>query len=217
MASIFKTVTNTINNWFIPLIVGLIFMGIGIACFFQPADAYLGLAFIFRLAFVIIGISEIVFAISNREEMKNWGWLLVFGILNLLIGILMFTYPEVSEQTLPFFIGFLVLFRSIMAISLSLDMKDDGILDWGNMMVLGVLGVLFSFLLIFNPVFAGMTAVFWTGIVLVFAGATSVYFAFQLRKVKRLPKKVSKDLKDRYDALMSEIQTEIEKRQPDVK
>ncbi len=217
MANFIQNVQSTVKNWWIPLIIGILFIATGVFCFFQPQDTYTSLAFVFQTLFVIVGLSEIFFAFSNRKYMKNWGWTLMFGILNLLIGILMFTYPNVSKETLPFFIGFLVLFRSIWAISWSLDMKDDGILDWGNLMVLGVLGVLFSFLLIWNPQFSAMTAVFWTGIVFVIAGTMAIYFAFQLRKIKRFPKRVSKELQDQYDNLVNQIKQEMQGVQDAVK
>lgn len=209
MSNFLKTVTNTIKHWYIPLIVGLIFIGIGIYTLVSPLESYLTLSIIFSLSFLITGLSEIIFSISNRHEIDNWVWTLTFGILTFILGILLIMNPAISITTLPFYIGFLILFRSIMGISYALELKNYGVLDWGNLMVVGILGVVFAFILIWNPLFAGFSVVFWTGLAIISGGVFSVYLSFKLKKIKSAPKKVSKELKEKYDAIKREIQKEL--------
>ena len=212
MSNFLKTVTNTVKYWYIPLIVGLIFIGIGVYTIISPLKSYLALSILFSLSFLFSGISEIIFSISNRKEIDNWGWTLTFGILTFLLGVLLVINPVISITTLPIYVGFVMLFRSIMGISYALELKNYGVLDWGNLMVLGVLGLLFSFVLIWNPLFAGMTIVFWTGLAIISGGAFSVYLAFKLKKIKSLPNKISDDLKNRYNAIKQEVQNELSKK-----
>lgn len=209
MANFFKTINNTIKNWWLLLIVGALFLGVGIYTMTTPQESYVALSILFSITFIVGGILEIIFSISNRKEMDNWGWALFMGIISLTVGVLLFSNPDVTEAILPFYVGFLVLFRSVQGISYSLDMKSYGILDWGNIMVVSVLGAIFSFILLFNPFFAGMTLVFWTGLVLILAGVAGIYFSFQLRKIKRTPQRLSKDLSDRYEKLQKDIQDEL--------
>ncbi|HRX28447.1 MAG TPA: DUF308 domain-containing protein [Saprospiraceae bacterium] len=179
-----KTVTNSVKNWWIPLLIGLLFVGTGIYTFMSPVESYVALSFVFAISFLVSGIMEIVFAIGNKDEMDHWGWALVFGILTLIIGGMLVAQPEMSMLTLPLYVGFLILFRSILAIGTALDLKNYGVLDWGNLMVLGVLGVIFSFIMLFNPPFAGMTIVVWTGLAFLAIGVGSIYLAFKLKKLK---------------------------------
>jgi len=210
MKNFIKTVTNTIKYWFIPLLIGVLFIAIGIYTMRTPLESYVTLSKLFSVAFVISGILEIIFSISNREEMDNWGWTLIFGLINLIIGVLLLLHPEVSIITLPYFVGFLVLFRSIGAVSYSIDLKNFRVLDWGNLLVFGVLGIIFSFILLWNPMFAGLTVVLWTGIALIAAGAYSIYLSFKLKKVKDYPKKISKELKDKFKKIKEELNLELE-------
>ena len=212
MSNFLKTVTNTVKYWYIPLIVGLIFIGIGVYTIISPLKSYLALSILFSLSFLFSGISEIIFSISNRKEIDNWGWTLTFGILTFLLGVLLVINPVISITTLPIYVGFVMLFRSIMGISYALELKNYGVLDWGNLMVLGILGLLFSFVLIWNPLFAGMTIVFWTGLAIISGGAFSVYLSFKLKKIKSLPNKISDDLKNRYNAIKQEVQNELSKK-----
>ena len=117
--------------------------------------------------------------------MDGWGWTLALGILTAMVGILLLMNPEVSLATLPFYVGFLVMFRSIGAIGTALDLKNYKVLDWGTLMVIGILGLLFSFILLWNPVFAGMTVVIWTGIAFLVAGVFNVYLGFKLRNLHK--------------------------------
>ena len=208
--SIFKTFNDTIKHWYIHAIVGSIFIVVGIYTFASPATSYVALSILFSLSFLFSGISEIVFSLTNRNEMDNWGWVLAFGILTTVIGGLLLSNPAVSMATLTFYVGFLILFRSISALSFSLDLKDYGIGDWGALMALSVIGLIFSIIMIWNPAFAGMTIVIWTGLAFITTGIFSLYMAFKLKKLNELPQKMSEDLKLRHRQLQQEI-SEINK------
>ncbi len=207
-----KTVRNSVKNWYILLIVGLIFLGTGIYCFVSPAESFLALALMFGWSFLISGAIEIVFSISNRDELENWGWTLIFGILTFLVGMLLLARPEITMITLAFSLGFLVMFRSIGAISFALDLRNYGDkTGWGTLLLFGILGVLFSFLLLWNPDFAGMTIVFWVGLALVSAGIFSIYLSLKLRKLKGLHQKISSELSERFQNIQEEINKELGK------
>ncbi len=178
-------IKNSIQHWYIPLIVGVIFIGSGLYTFASPLKSYLALSIIFSISFIASGLSEVFFSISNRDKIENYGWTLFFGLSTLLIGLLMITNPKLSMTTLPMYVGFVLLFRSIGAISYSIDLKRYGVSAWGMLMTFGVLGAIFSFMLIRNPVFAGMTIVIWTGISLITVGLFSTLVAFKLRTLNK--------------------------------
>src|SRR5690606_18486524 len=141
-----------------------LFIGAAIAAFVSPASSYLVLAMLFSLGFLFSGIFEILFSVANRKQLDNWGWYLVFGIVTLVIGALLLINPVLSMGVLALYVGFTILFRSISTFSFALDVKRYGSPNWGWLLVLGILGAVFAIILIWNPVFAGMTIVFWTGL-----------------------------------------------------
>jgi len=186
MSEIIKTIKSTVKHWYIPFIIGLMFITVGIWTIFSPLESYLALAWLFIISFIISGIFEIYFALSNKDELDHWGWELVNGLFGLIIGVVMLLNPELSILTLPMYIGFVVLFRSFMAISSSIELKKYGVLDWGNLMGIGILGTIFGFILLWNPLFAGLTLVAWTGIAMITIGGYGVYFAIKLKKLKNI-------------------------------
>ena len=100
--NIFGTINKTINHWYIPLVVGIIFIATGIYTFVSPLESYAALAILFSISFIISGVSEIAFSLLNKEVLNNWGWFLVLGILTLIVGVLLFVNPAVSQATLLF-------------------------------------------------------------------------------------------------------------------
>lgn len=100
--NIFGTINKTINHWYIPLVVGIIFIATGIYTFVSPLESYAALAILFSISFIISGASEIAFSLLNKEVLNNWGWFLALGVLTLIVGVLLFVNPAVSQATLLF-------------------------------------------------------------------------------------------------------------------
>lgn len=211
--SFIKRVSNTVKNWWIPLLIGLLFIFTGIWTFTSPVESYLALAIIFSVSFLVSGIMETYFAISNRKELDNWGWTLAFGILTLIIGLMMIANPELSITTLPFYVGFVLLFRSFGAIGMATDLKQYGVMDWGTLMVLGVLGVIFSLMLLWNPLFASVSIVVWTGLSFIIAGGFSIYISLKLRRLHKSWDNVKNDVKAKFN----QFQDAVKDRMDDIK
>lgn len=183
--SFIDSAAKVVKNWWLLLLVGLIFIAAGIWVYATPLSSYLALSTLFSVSFLVAGFSEILFSVSNRKLMKGWGWNLVYGIANASIGIIMISNPLISITSLPIYVGVTVLFRSAMAIGTSLDLSSYGVPGSGNLLVIGILGMLFSFILLWNPDFAGLSLVIWTGITLLTAGLYSIYYSLQLKKLNR--------------------------------
>lgn len=172
-------IKKNLKHWWAPLLIGILLIITAIWTFASPLASYLALSVLFSVSFLVSGILEIYFSISNKETISNWGWNLAFGIITAIVGIMMLINPEISMITLPLYVGFVILFRSITAIGWGTDLNQ------GSLTVLGVLGILFAFVLIWNPISGGMTLVFWTGFAFLMSGIFSCYLAIQLRKAHK--------------------------------
>ena len=131
MSTAVNTIGNGIKNWWWFLIMGLISLTAGIAIFAKPAESYVSLRILFSLIMAGTGFSQIVFAISERHTMKNWGWTLVSGILDFALGTFLMIYPVITMATLPFIVGFYLLFRAIYLIGASIELNATGVKGWG--------------------------------------------------------------------------------------
>ena len=188
-----KSLKEAIKQWYIPLIVGVFFVIVSVIVFTSPESSLLTLSFLFALSFLIGGLFEIIFSITNRYQLENWGWTLALGIITTVIGISLIIHPKLSISVLAFYIGFIILFRSISAIGFALDIKRYRGKNWGGLLTLGILGTIFSFILIWNPVFAGLF---------------SITLAFQLKRLHKSSKKLSEGLRRRFEELSRDIDNE---------
>lgn len=184
-----KRITSPVRHWYVPLIIGLIFIALAVYVIYKPESSFVTLATIFSLSFLISGVFEMLFAWSNKDEMENWQVILIFGVIHAVIGLLLITHPGLSVLALALYIGFAILFRSIMAVITALDLKRHGA-SWQPTLIFGILGVIVSFILIRNPDIAGLTVVFWTSLACFVIGIVSVILALKLRKVHEVVQKI---------------------------
>lgn len=206
-----KIVKESVKHWYLPLIVGILLVLTGIWTFSSPIESYLALSLIFSATFLSSGILDVIFAITNRNNLDNWGWTLVFGLLNSIVGIMLLKNPEISIITLPLYVGFMVMFRSLGAIGIAMDLKNYGNIEWGTLMIIGILGLIFSFMLIWNPLFAGTSIVVWTGLAFITSGMFNIYLSLKTRYLHKNWDKLSKQVKDKYEEVNRIIQSELQK------
>ena len=188
---IINSVKDYSKHWYLSLILGILFIGAGIWVFMTPVSSYLALSIFFSVTIFISGISEIIYSISNRKEMDNWGWVLTGGIIDLLLGLWLMASPLLSIAILPFVVGFMLMVRSMMAIGFAIDLKDFSDSGWGWLLALSILGLLFSFVLLWNPAFAGLTLVICTGCAFITLGIYRIILSFKLKHLHNLSKKIS--------------------------
>jgi len=188
---IINATKNATKHWYLSLILGILFIGVGIWVFMTPVSSYITLSILFSVTIFVSGLSEIIYSISNRKEMDNWGWVLTGGIIDLLFGLWLMASPLLSIAILPFVVGFMLMVRSMMAIGLAFDLKDFSDSGWGWLLALSILGLLFSFVLLWNPAFAGLTLVICTGCAFVTLGVYRIILSFKLKHLHNLSKKIA--------------------------
>ncbi|NDV78442.1 HdeD family acid-resistance protein [Dysgonomonas sp. 511] len=181
----FYSVKQRVKYWWISPIIGVIAILLGIWCIANPAGALTILGAFFVAGFLVSGLFEIVYALSNKNILKGWGWTLASGIIDILFAILLLAIPLGTITILLFLVGFWVMFQSIWAIGMSIDLQRSGIKGWGWTLAFGILGLILSFILVTNPVFAAEFIIYLMAFALFFYGAMRIYFGFKMRSVHK--------------------------------
>lgn len=189
MSTVASTIAGVLKHWYLPLIVGILFIAFGAYILTVPLEAYLTLSMMFTASFFIAGLSEMYFAIANKDALEGWGWYLVGGGLTFLFGTYLMIFPGISMATLPFVVGFAFLFRASQGLGFAIDLKKRG-LSWGTLAFVSVLGILFSFLLLAHPVFAQVSIVAMTSMSIITTGAYGIMLGLGLKNIKNLPSKL---------------------------
>lgn len=180
-----EKIKKAVNYWYIPFIIGIIFILIGFWVIATPLESYMTLAILFAASFLASGILGIVFSVSNRKELSNWGWLLALAILETIIGFMLVTNIVTSGIILAIYVGLTLLVRSISTIGAAVDMKNFGMEGWGWIIAFGIIGMILAIVLIARLDIAGLTLIYLTSFAFLATGISAIVTATYLRKIKK--------------------------------
>jgi len=190
MSAILDTVSASVKNWWWFIVKGLLFLIAGIAVFSRPVEGYVGLSVLFAVVMVGCGISQVFFSIANSDVLKGWGWTLVSGIFDLGIGIYLLVFPLITLATLPFILGFWLVFGAFYLMGASFDLKSFGLSDWGWLLFGGIVVMLLGFMVLYYPGTGVISIVFFSGTAFLIAGIFNIVLAFKLKGIKNKVKEV---------------------------
>jgi uncharacterized membrane protein HdeD (DUF308 family) len=185
MSTILGTLSTDVKNWWWFIIKGLLLIVAGIAIFAKPLEGYVGLSVLFSIVMLGAGLAQIFFASSNSDVLKGWGWTLASGIFDVIIGTYLLAFPLVTMATLPFILGFWLLFRSFYLIGAAFDLKSLGVPDWGWLLFGGILSTILGFFVLYYPGAGAISIIFVSGSAFVVAGVFNLYLSFKLKSMKK--------------------------------
>ncbi|TDW96968.1 HdeD family acid-resistance protein [Dinghuibacter silviterrae] len=183
--SIVSNAVGTIKNWWWFVIKGILFLAAGVAIFMRPAEGYVGLSILFSIVMLGVGITQVSFATGNKGWLPGWGWTLASGIIDIVIGIYLLAFPVVTMATLPFFVGFWLMFRSFYIMGASIDLDNYNVPGWGWLLAGGILLLILSVFVIYYPAAAVVGIIACSGSAFIVAGILSIALAFRLRDIKQ--------------------------------
>ncbi len=169
--------------WGFLLIQGIAMVIIGAILLWSPAkakvDTYQILVALLGIYWIIGGVLDLVHMFTDHT---GWGWKLFMGLISIMAGFYIVTYPIAAGIALPRIFVLVLGIWGLMqgTVALVLAFKGGG---WG-LGVLGVIGIVFGIILIANYTVPGMgLAMLWVAAVWAFIGGFFViYRAFQQRK-----------------------------------
>lgn len=147
------------------LIISLLLMFCGAYVLFNPVAALMTTSLILGLFFIVTGIGYFFVFYQSRSYM-----LMIMGILDILIGLIFVSNLGLTAQSIPIIFALWCLFIGITQIASSLEMKDFQIDVWKWVFGLGLLSVLFAFLIFFHPAIGILTITLLMGSYLIIYG-----------------------------------------------
>ena len=166
--------------WWVTLMGGVLAVIVGAILLWAPAktkvDTYTLLVAILGIYWIVQGVLELV---AMFEDHSMWGWKLFIGIISIIAGAVVLTYPIASAVALPkIFVLVLGVWGLFYGIALLIMAFRGG--GWGAG-ILGVLGIIFGLALIASYSVPGMgLAALWTIALFAFIGGFfKIYQAFK--------------------------------------
>lgn len=172
------------NYWGGLFLLGIILIVVGIFAIWAPFVSTFASVLTLGWLLVVSGVIQLVFAFSTRRSGSYLAHAL-FAILNIIIGFLMITHPDITAATLTlllaaFFLG-LGLFRIFSAAAMRFE-------SWGWIFVSGVLALILGILILVHwPSSALWVLGLFIGIDFLFTGWTMVVASLVMRKAHPVP------------------------------
>lgn len=180
-------VSRAIKHWWLMLIAGLLCIALGVAVFVFPLTSYVTLAILFGALMLLVGVVQLVIASSSSNYLAQRGYMIVGGILDVILGVFLCIYPDITMFMLPIIMGIWMMYHSFMLISFGGDM-DTFKLGGGGMVIMGgVLLLLLSIMVILNPFSVGMaTVIVLAGVGLLIMGSLLCTLSFKMKNIDKI-------------------------------
>ncbi|MDR0866383.1 MAG: HdeD family acid-resistance protein [Candidatus Symbiothrix sp.] len=192
----FERLESKVKNWWISLLIGILFIVASLLLFFNPSESYVAIAFAFAVLMIVVGIFEIIFSLSNKNILPGWGWYLALGILDLVLGFFLLVYPALSEAIIPYLLAFWMMFRGFSIIGYSLDLQQFGNRTWGWYLALGILSIVCAIGVIFFPAAGAFSVVYILAFIFLFLGIARILLAFELKNLHKDSDRIHRKLRN---------------------
>jgi uncharacterized membrane protein HdeD (DUF308 family) len=176
MAESTMAVEERVVPWWVLLIEGIAAIIIGIFLLVEPGK---GLTLVVQFLGIYWLISGIIDIVRIFVDSSMWGWKLLSGLIGIAAGVLIINNPLwATFATTTVFWWVLGFFGIIIGI-IGLIQAFQGA-GWGAG-ILGVLSILFGFLLLSEPLKMTFVSPFIFGILGIVGGLAALVIAFQMR------------------------------------
>ena len=175
-----ETIKSVSSGWCVLLVTGIASVIAGGLILFSDWSVdqfvtFVGLLFIFR---------GILTALSMPLDGSMRGWAVAFGLLEVGIGIAVFSWPGPTLTVLGLTVGWWVLFTGIMTTAGAIAGRDF-LPYWGLMLAYGIIETLFSFYLIARPDVTVFATVIAIGLWAMFTGFMQIMLSFEIKNLPR--------------------------------
>ena len=125
MKTIFDELQQEVKNWWISLILGILYVIVAISLMFSPLSGYAVLSILFSVSMLFSGFSSVGYAMDlKRYGTRDWGWYVAFGILAVICSLIILWQPAVGALYAVYMISFAFLIIGFFRIMLSFELKN---------------------------------------------------------------------------------------------
>ncbi len=113
------------SGFFLTMLMGVLYLVLGVMFLRHPGGALEAMTLLLTCGLMVSGLFRIIGSLMYR--FPNWGWTLVGGVINLLLGIYIYSqWPLDSFFVLGLFVGIDLIFTGWTWVMLALAVKNVG-------------------------------------------------------------------------------------------
>jgi uncharacterized membrane protein HdeD (DUF308 family) len=174
------TSMGTFFPWWVLLLQGIIALLLGIALLASPGRTMLVIITFLGAYWLVSGFFDLISIFWDRSNVL---WKIILGIIGIVAGLAILTYPLYSTLLVPYLftvmVGFLGLFYGVVALIGAFTGKG-----WG-VGILGILSIIFGGLILAEPFAATLAVPFVFGLIGIVFGFAAIVGAFMVRSAEK--------------------------------
>lgn len=170
--------------WWLPLLTGLVCLGLGIWSILSPTQALPVLAATFAICLLAVGLFDLTWGLATTRHNPGWGWDVCLAAIDIIAGIWMLSLsPAQMTMAFLYIVGIWLIFAAFNGVGTLFAVSMYNAFAAFIAAILLIATIFFSFWLIINPVGLGVTAWIWVGIALICYGIFRISFAFKIKSL----------------------------------
>ena len=154
-----RKASRVIKHWWLIGLAGLLCIIAGVAVLIFPIQSYVALSIILGIVVLLVGVAQLLVATTSSNYLAMKSYWVVGGVLDIILGILLCIYPNVTLVLLPIMLGIWMMYHSFIILAFGGDMENFRISGSGLTIFGGVMLLLLSVLILINPFGAGIATV----------------------------------------------------------
>lgn len=169
-------------GWKLLLLRGICAIIFGVLAVAMPLPTLATLIWMVAAFAVVDGVFALVAAISGRAKAyaPTW-WLVLVGVLSILAGIAIFSYPALSALLMLKFIAFWAIFRGVFEIVGAIQLRKVINNEWA-LIVGGLIDIAFGVYVLAFPGQGALAMIMVLGIFAIISGISLVALSMRLKK-----------------------------------
>ena len=163
---------------------GLLFAVIGVAMLVRPMGVLTVITYVLGGALMLFGMYRTIAGFVASHDYGG-GWLdVIFGLVNILIGILFLMYPSGSIVGLMYIFILLFLAKAISVLIFAINMIRVRFGHYILNLTMAIILVGIATFLLFNPLAGAIAIIITLALMLLLYSVTDLYMFIQVRKLK---------------------------------
>lgn len=179
--------------WWAAVIGGAVSIIFGIIAIAQPGRTLNAFIYLFSLFVIAVSVVNLAQSFADIKNNDRWWLSMIFAVCGISIGVFLMTNPEATKAFIGAIIAIYIFVQSLLDLIVA-SYSDDSE-SKSPMIAIGIIGLLFGFLVLFRPSLASEATMWVIGLYVLVHGLFTEYYAFKIRSgVKRVAKDITEAL-----------------------
>ena len=170
------------NNSWLALLKGSILIIFGIWLLSSPKENLLKLSVLFGVFIIAGGLLEVLLSLNRRKKELKWGWSMVSGLVDILLGAFMVANPSFLLLVITGIISIWLLFSGILMIRFAILLKNTKSYNYKMRLIFGIFLIVLALLLVLHPEVLGITIAFWAALSFIGLGILRIILEFRFNR-----------------------------------